>query len=73
MNETELKKVFSLIISKNNLDKITMPLAELFYNNGISVTKRDTLSAVNDLGFKSLKDYKENSITLIIHYIYITL
>jgi len=70
MNETELKKVFSLIISKNNLDKITMPLAELFYNNGISVTKRDTLSAVNDLGFKSLKDYKENSITLIIHYIY---
>jgi len=70
MNETELKWVFSLIISKKDLDENLLPLAELFYEKGIAVTKKDTLSAVKDLGFKSLKDYKENSISLIIHYIY---
>ena len=67
MNEAELKRVFTLIISKKDLDENTLPLAELFYKNGVAVSKRDTLSAVKNLGFKSLKDYKENSITLIIH------
>ncbi len=70
MNESELKWAFSLIISKKDLDEKTLPLAELFYEKGIAVTKKDTLSAVKDLGFKNLKDYKENSISLIIHYIY---
>ena len=70
MNEAELKRVFSLIISKKDLDENILPVAELFYENGVAVSKRDTLSAVKNLGFKSLKDYKENSISLIIHYIY---
>ena len=70
MNESELKWAFSLIISKKDLDENILPLAELFYEKGIAVTKKDTLSAVKDLGFKNLKDYKENSISLIIHFIY---
>ena len=69
MNETELKSDLGLIISKGNLNENTLPIAELFYEKGISVTKKDTLSAVKDLGFKCLNDYKQNSINFIIEYI----
>jgi len=70
MNEFELKKAFGVIISRSDLDKNKLPVAELFYENGVDISKRDILSVVNKLGFKSIKDYKENSIGLIMHYIY---
>jgi len=70
MNEIELKKAFGVIISRRDLDEIKLPVAELFYKNGVDISKRDILSVIKELGFKSIKDYKENSISLIMHYIY---
>jgi len=73
MNEFELKKVFGIIISRNELDANKSLIAELFYENGLTVSKKDVLSAIKGLGFKSLDDYKENALNLIIHYIYSSL
>ena len=73
MNEFELKKAFGVIISRSDLDKNKLPVAELFYENGLTVSKKDVLSAIKGLGFKSLYDYKENALNLIIHYIYSSL
>jgi len=70
MNEFELKKVFGIIISRNELDANKSLIAELFYENGLTVSKKDVLSAIKGLGFKSLDNYKENALNLIIHYIY---
>jgi len=70
MNEFELKKAFGIIISRSDLDKNKLPVAELFYKNGVDISKRDILFVVKELGFKSIKDYKENSISLIMYYIY---
>ena len=70
MNEFELKKAFGVIISRSDLDKNKLAVAELFYKNGVDISKRDILSVIKELGFKSIKDYKENSISLIMYYIY---
>jgi|TARA_B110000211_G_scaffold202358_1_gene234466 hypothetical protein len=70
MNEFELKKAFGVIISRSDLDKNKLAVAELFYKNGVDISKGDILSVIKELGFKSIKDYKENSISLIMYYIY---
>jgi len=70
MNEFELKKAFGVIISRSDLDKNKLAVSELFYKNGVDISKGDILSVIKELGFKSIKDYKENSISLIMYYIY---
>ena len=68
-----LKNTFSYIISSKIIENSLLDVGEVIAKKGFNTSRKDCLEVLDIYGFKSLKDFKEKSIKLILFYIRVAL
>tara|TARA_B100001175_G_scaffold108979_1_gene92586 strand:+ start:1130 stop:1714 length:585 start_codon:yes stop_codon:yes gene_type:complete len=71
--KSDLESIFSYIISSDILNDSIEDIAGLISKNGTSTSRKDVLIILKDHNFRNLKDYKKNSLTLILFFIKVAL
>ena len=69
----DLKTSFQIIASKDKVQGDLLTMCELLYEKGISTTRVDVISVLEELQIKSLSNYKADALKILILYIRLAL
>ena len=72
-NSVDIKTAFELIVSKDKDQGNLLRVCELIYYKGFDARKSDVLDLLNELNVSSLKDFKSESLKVLILYIRLAL
>jgi len=72
-NSVDIKTAFELIVSKDKVQGNLLRVCELIYYKGFDARKSDVLDLLNELNVSSLKDFKSESLKVLILYIRLAL
>ena len=72
-NSVDIKTAFELIVSKDKVQGDLLRVCELVYNKGFDARKSDVLDLLKELNFSSIKDFKDESLKILILYVRLAL
>ena len=72
-NSVDIKTAFELIVSKDRVQGNLLRVCELIYYKGFDARKSDVLDLLKELKFSSTKDFKDESLKILILYIRLAL